>query len=975
MVGADSQICGHICRQIGTQKMEPAPVTALARHLSIENDPIREVMNRRVPWATQDANFAHQAFGTGPSHQQGWKLHVSATPLSAVEILEATLDVLLREGVRFKVLNSIKLLSALNSGLLGISQIGKFITVYPSDDSQAVRLAVKLDEATRGRRGPRVPTDRPLRPDSLVHYRYGAMIRLHESQIGIDSHDGSYDMVDPAGRLMDDVRLNFYRAPHPSITDPFEAAGVRIPPPTRGPLLNGRYFVCDAMGQSPRGGVFRAIDAMADPARVCLLKEAWHDVGLDPFGRDAYDWAANEEYILTRYAGDPMFPRFFDRFEVDGNRYIAIEYLEGMSLDRVLSEQHSIEEGIDPLEVIAIGLGTANLLAHLHEIGLIFRDFKPANTLKTLEGHYRLIDFGIAYEYKVNRDKPLSTGTPPFYSREQYDGHPPCPADDIFAWGAVLHYLAGGDASFANMPKGNDFLQPFPRTPLSELQPSFPAVLAKVIDRAVAWERADRFPAMREARDALAQAACQLEGMQVETRTKTKNSESDKSWTLSELDREEALRLAREVGDALCQAAEDQGGGLCWKRRFEWIERTEYSPDLYGGAAGIGLFLAELARETGEERYADAARGAARWVAGPIWGRGRTQHGFHSGEAGVAFFFLRLAELLDQPGYLAAADLRLRRLRGAVPVTIDLMYGTAGTVLGLLAMHAVTGSSEFLADARALGDQLVESALTTKASAGYYWEIASSAPGGPVTPHLGLLHGGAGIGLALACLGRVTGEEHYFDTARGAAELLIALGVPSPSNTSIECEHELLAWPGHLGGPAKGLQAHCHGAGGIGQFLLWLDGLRPDPRYRAAAKSAGSTVAARRTIETRTSVCHGVSGTGHFMLDCHQKLGGGRWLTFARECASNLQRFRVPERPGVYAMHDKGTVSPDLMLGYAGIGSFFLRITRASNAPDLIFGRLGTILEGGRHRNGRGSEGGRNVRENTATCSGAAEFG
>ena len=280
-------------------------------------------------------------------------------------------------------------------------------------------------------------------------------------------------MVDPAGRLMDDVRLNFYRPPHPSITDPFEAAGVRIPPPTRGPLLNGRYFVCDAMGQSPRGGVFRAIDAMADPARVCLLKEAWHDVGLDPFGRDAQDWAANEEYILTRYAGDPMVPRFYDRFEVDGNRYIAIEYLEGMSLDRVLSEQHWIEEGIDPLEVIAIGLGTANLLAHLHEIGLIFRDFKPANTLKTLEGHYRLIDFGIACEYKVNRDKPLSTGTPPFYSREQYDGHPPCPADDIFAW-APCSTTSLAAMRRSQTCRGHDFLRPFPRRPIAELSRPFP---------------------------------------------------------------------------------------------------------------------------------------------------------------------------------------------------------------------------------------------------------------------------------------------------------------------------------------------------------------------------------------------------------------------------------------------------------------------------------------------------------------------
>ncbi len=439
--------------------------------------------------------------------------------------LEAALDVLLADGARFKVLSSIKLLSALNSGLLGISQIGKFITVYPGDDTHAVRLAVKLDAATRGRRGPRVPTDRALRPDSLVHYRYGSMIRRHESQIGVDKYDGSYDIVDPAGRLTDDVRLNFYRPPDPSITDPFEAAAVRVPPPIRAPLLSGRYFVCDAVGQSPRGGVFRAVDVMAYPARICLLKEAWHDVGLDPFGRDARDWAANEEYILTRYAGDPVLPRFYDRFELDGNRYIAIEYLEGISLDKVLSEQHSIEEGIDPREVTAIGLGTGDLLAHLHKIGLVFRDFKPANTLKTPDGHYRLIDFGIAHEYLKSQVKPLSIGTPPFYSREQYEGERPCPADDIFTWGAVLYYLAAGDASFQDMPKGNDFLRPFPRRPLATVRSSFPAVLAKVIDRAAAWERTDRFPTMHEARDALAEAARQFEGMHVETRAKAKDDE------------------------------------------------------------------------------------------------------------------------------------------------------------------------------------------------------------------------------------------------------------------------------------------------------------------------------------------------------------------------------------------------------------------------------------------------------------------
>ena len=97
----------------------------------------------------------------------------------------------------------------------------------------------------------------------------------------------------------------------------------------------------------------------------------------------------------------------------------------------------------------------------LHELGLIFRDFKPANLIRTREGGYRLIDFGIVHEYLEDSSPPLSTGTPPFYSREQYDGEPPCPAHDVFAWGAVLYHLAAGTANFEDMLEGRDVQQPF----------------------------------------------------------------------------------------------------------------------------------------------------------------------------------------------------------------------------------------------------------------------------------------------------------------------------------------------------------------------------------------------------------------------------------------------------------------------------------------------------------------------------------
>ena len=114
-------------------------------------------------------------------------------------------------------------LGSMNFGLFGISQIGKFITVYPSDDGQAVRLAVALDAATTSAPGSTGSTDRPL-GQGLVHYRYGSMIRRPSRTVSRPRREGVNDLLDPAGRLIDDVRVDFYWRPDPAIVDPFGAA-------------------------------------------------------------------------------------------------------------------------------------------------------------------------------------------------------------------------------------------------------------------------------------------------------------------------------------------------------------------------------------------------------------------------------------------------------------------------------------------------------------------------------------------------------------------------------------------------------------------------------------------------------------------------------------------------------------------------------------------------------------------------------
>ncbi|MGI8553295.1 MAG: hypothetical protein ACR2PL_21290, partial [Dehalococcoidia bacterium] len=113
--------------------------------------------------------------------------------------------------------------------------------------------------------------------------------------------------------------------------------------------------------------------------------------------------------------------------------------------------------------------------------------------------------------------------------------------------------------------------------------------------------------------------------------------------------------------------------------------------------------------------------------------------------------FLRLAELLDEPGYVAAAELRARRLAGVPHQVPDLLFGAAGSLLFLTWLAQVTGEPAHLRQTRVAGDLFVARALPAPTGAvGCYRQVGVPTPGVPVTPFLGLSHGAAGMGLALA---------------------------------------------------------------------------------------------------------------------------------------------------------------------------------------------------------------------------------
>jgi hypothetical protein len=112
-----------------------------------------------------------------PKVDEGFKVHVSADGKYAKEVKDIVLPLLQKEKVMHKIVESADVLEKEMTG----TQRGKFITIYPSNDAEAVRVARTIDEALAGvaLHGPKIPNDKPLPggQSGLVYYRYGAFTK------------------------------------------------------------------------------------------------------------------------------------------------------------------------------------------------------------------------------------------------------------------------------------------------------------------------------------------------------------------------------------------------------------------------------------------------------------------------------------------------------------------------------------------------------------------------------------------------------------------------------------------------------------------------------------------------------------------------------------------------------------------------------------------------------------------------------
>jgi predicted Ser/Thr protein kinase len=273
--------------------------------------------------------------------------------------------------------------------------------------------------------------------------------------------------------------------------------------PVRGSLIAGRYEVLALLGKGGMGMVYKAHDTKLE--ETVALKVLRPD--LDP-GHDL-ERRFRTEIRLARKVRHRNVCGIHEYGEDGGLRYIAMEFIEGVDLRRVLGEQGPLP----PAEAFQTCIHVAEGLQAIHEAGIVHRDLKTANLMRDSHGVVRLMDFGIAKQ--VGEMAPagatatgLIIGTPEYMSPEQARGEKVDQRSDIYALGIVAFEIFTGRVPFRGETPFATIFKHLQEPPLLEGPgaPPLPPAVVPVLRKALAKSADERYAAAAEFARAMAEA-------------------------------------------------------------------------------------------------------------------------------------------------------------------------------------------------------------------------------------------------------------------------------------------------------------------------------------------------------------------------------------------------------------------------------------------------------------------------------------
>jgi len=196
----------------------------------------------------------------------------------------------------------------------------------------------------------------------------------------------------------------------------------------------------------------------------------------------------------------------YDWFEHRGDRYLALEFVDGVDIAQILHRKGAI-----PWKVAAlIAVEALRGLEEIHGAGTVHRDLKPSNILVSRRGDVKIADFGIALDATGPQLTTPGTviGTPPYMSPEQMMGERVDGRGDLFSFGVVLYEMLAGRVPY-ELPNEDDgvtllaMLQKERYEPLRKAAPGAPWFAGRCVRRCLRPKPRRRYNSVRELRQTL----------------------------------------------------------------------------------------------------------------------------------------------------------------------------------------------------------------------------------------------------------------------------------------------------------------------------------------------------------------------------------------------------------------------------------------------------------------------------------------
>ncbi|MDP9277955.1 MAG: serine/threonine protein kinase, partial [Gemmatimonadota bacterium] len=267
----------------------------------------------------------------------------------------------------------------------------------------------------------------------------------------------------------------------------------------------GKYRIIELVGEGAMGVVYRAIDPILE--RTVAIKVMNDSIARQDDLRKRFLHEAQAAGSLQH----PNVVCIYDLGEADGHLFIAMEFVQGVDLERLieLGEPLSLQAKLDIIIDVLTGLSFA------HKRGIVHRDIKPANIRVAEDGRAKIMDFGVAHLASSSMTNTGSIlGTPTFMAPEQITEGKTSPATDIFAVGGVLYQILTLMKPFDAPTLQNLFFKIItekPR-PVTELMPGLPPALDRIVHKAMAKEPSDRYANALEMANDLTNVRSKLSG-------------------------------------------------------------------------------------------------------------------------------------------------------------------------------------------------------------------------------------------------------------------------------------------------------------------------------------------------------------------------------------------------------------------------------------------------------------------------------